>query len=59
MRDHRRLPIKWCETCETHFRARPRIHEGVYHDDEEWSYVDGSWKKAERLHDFRVDRELR
>lgn len=58
MIDHRKLPIKYCETCDTHFRALPGTHESVYHADEEWSYVDGSWRKAERRERFRVEGEL-
>lgn len=58
MVDHRKLPIKYCETCEFHFRARPDTHEEVYHPGGDWSFVNGDWKKAERLSQYRVDGEL-
>lgn len=49
MGNHNTNPIKYCATCETHFKADPEVHEETYHSGEPWVYIEGSWSDA----DFR------
>lgn len=43
---HQERPIKYCLTCEFHFKAAPEDHEEAYHDNGQWMYVEGNYEDA-------------